>query len=233
MGRTSAQGCSVLPAAAWGLGGPQTLPPPRPSSSSPRSSARQDSPLVIPHWSPPTIPSCASGLATLTSCLPAPFLCHTSCGPRRICPAVPSHSPGGQDRVAPMSAPEQPRWVPWAVPHGPVSAPCQPRWAPWAGLRGPMSALEQPRWALWAGLCGPMSASEKPRWAPWAVPCGPVSAPDQTCWVPWAGPCGPRVSPGEGQLRAAVGSALSGDMAGLSLGTLDCGPSNVVFSKPS
>ena len=197
MGRMSAQGCSVLPAAAWGLGGPQTLLPPRPSSSSPRSSARQDYPLVIPHWSPPTIPSCASGLATLTSCLPAPFLCHTSCGPRRICPAVPSHSPGGQDRVAPMSAPEQPRWVPWAVPHGPVSAPCQPRWAPWA------------------------------------VPCGPVSAPDQTCWVPWAGPCGPRVSPGEGQLRAAVGSALSGDMAGLSLGTLDCGPSNVVFSKPS
>ena len=179
MGRTSAQGCSAPPVATWGLGGPQTPPPPRPSSSSPRGSARQDSPLVTPHWSPPTTPSCASGLATLTSCLPVPFPCHTSCGPGRVCPAVPSHSPGGQDRVAPMSAPEQPHWAPWAGLRGPVSSSKQARWALWAGLRGPVSASKQARWAPWAGLRGPMSALEQPRWAPWAGPCGPVSAPEQ------------------------------------------------------
>lgn len=80
----------------------------------------------------------------------------------------------------------------------------------------------------------------------------PVSAPEQSYWAPWAGPCGsrvspgaallgavgrtawPRVSPGAGPLRAPVGSALGWDTAGLSLGTLACGPSNLGFlSKPS
>lgn len=40
-------------------------------------------------------------------------------GPPPVAPGVsasevPSHSPGGQDRVAPVSAPEQPLWAPWA-----------------------------------------------------------------------------------------------------------------------
>lgn len=51
----------------------------------PGGSARQDSPLVTPHWAPPlvppTTPSRASGLAALTSCLPAPLLWPRACLP--------------------------------------------------------------------------------------------------------------------------------------------------------
>lgn len=102
-------------------------------------------------------------------------------------------------------------WIPWSAPG---SSP--------TGCRGqdrvdPVSALEQPRWALWPGpLCGPCVS-------PGAALLGAVG---RTAW--------PHVSPGAGPLRAAVGSALGWDTAGLSLGTLDCGPSNLVFlSKPS
>ena len=45
-------------------------------------------------------------------------------------PCQPRSSPAGhceQDRVDPVSAPEQPYWAPWAGPRGPVSAPEQAR----------------------------------------------------------------------------------------------------------
>ena len=45
-------------------------------------------------------------------------------------PCQPWSSPAGhceQDRVDPVSAPEQPYWAPWAGPRGPVSAPEQAR----------------------------------------------------------------------------------------------------------
>lgn len=178
MGWTSAQGCSAPPVATWGLGGPQTPPPPRPSSSSPRGSARQDSPLVTPHWSPPQ-----------PQAVPPAW-------PPDLLPASPlpvSHLLWPRARL-----PRSPQSQPWkAGPRGPHVSPGA----------APLGAVGRTAW---------------PHVSPGAAPLGTVG---RTMW--------PRVSPGAGQLRVAVGSALGGDTAGLSLGTADCGPSNVVFSKPS
>lgn len=109
-------------------------------------------------------------------------------------------------------SPEQPHWG--AVGRT-VWIPCQPGAAP-TGCRGqdrvdPVSALGAAPLGVGQDRVDPVSAPEQPYWAPWAGPRGPMSARS-------------RPAPGCSGLCPRPRTT-----AGLSLGTLDCGPSNLVF----